>query len=105
MEIVPSADLVLLVARFQSTTADNATRSMELLNRVQAPVTGVVVVGTPEDSGSYYYYQYRTRGRRDRAPAQADAEGADGEHLVYDADASDADDGLFAGSPGEREPG
>jgi Mrp family chromosome partitioning ATPase/capsular polysaccharide biosynthesis protein len=105
MEIVPSADLVVLVARFQSTTDDNATRSMELLNRVQAPVTGVVVVGTPEDSGAYYYYQYRTRGRRDRAPAQAEAEGADGENLLYDADASDADDGLFAGSPGEREPG
>jgi Mrp family chromosome partitioning ATPase/capsular polysaccharide biosynthesis protein len=103
MEIVPSADLVLLVARFQSTTADNATRAMELLNRVQAPVTGVVVVGTPEDSGAYYYYQYRTRGRRDRAGGQAEVEGADG-GVLYDADASDADDGLFAGSPGEREP-
>jgi Mrp family chromosome partitioning ATPase/capsular polysaccharide biosynthesis protein len=105
VEIVPAADLVLLVARFQSTTSDHATRSMELLNRVQAPVAGVVVVGTPEDSGAYYYYQYRARGRRDEARAQAESGGVEQDGVMYDADAADADDGLFAGSPGEREPG
>jgi Mrp family chromosome partitioning ATPase len=105
VEIVPSADLVVLTARFQSTTSDNAERSMELLNRVQAPVAGVVVVGTPEDSGAYYYYQYRTRGHRDGSRAPADAGGADQDDILYDADTADADDGLFAGSPGERESG
>jgi len=103
VEIVSSADLVLLVARFQSTRADNATRAMELLNRVQAPVAGVVVVGTPEDSGAYYYYQYRTR-RRDRA-RRAEPEGAGGDRVLYDAQAADADDELFAGSSGEHESG
>jgi Mrp family chromosome partitioning ATPase len=105
VEIVPSADLVVLTARFQSTTSDNAERSMELLNRVQAPVAGVVVVGTPEDSGAYYYYQYRTRGHRDGLRAPADAGSADEDAILYDAAATEADDGLFAGSPGEREPG
>src|SRR5262249_55957806 len=65
VEIVPSADLVLMVARFQSTTSDNAQRAMELLHRVQAPIAGVVVVATPEDAGAYYYYQYRGRRRRE----------------------------------------
>jgi Mrp family chromosome partitioning ATPase/capsular polysaccharide biosynthesis protein len=105
VEIVPSADLVVLTARFQSTTSDNAERSMELLNRVQAPVAGVVVVGTPEDSGAYYYYQYRTRGSRDGSAAPAAAGGADQEDVLYDADTVEADDGLFAGSPAERESG
>ena len=105
VEVVPSADLVLLVARFQSTTSDNATRSMELLSRVQAPVAGVVVVGTPEDSGAYYYYQYRTRGRRDGTRPQAESEGADADRSVYDTEAPDADDSLFAGSPGDHESG
>jgi Mrp family chromosome partitioning ATPase/capsular polysaccharide biosynthesis protein len=105
VEIVPSADLVVLTARFQSTTSDNAERSMELLNRVQAPVAGVVVVGTPEDSGAYYYYQYRTRGSRDGSRAPADAGRADRDGILYDADTAEADDGLFAGSPGERESG
>jgi Mrp family chromosome partitioning ATPase/capsular polysaccharide biosynthesis protein len=104
VEIVPAADLVVLTARFQSTTSDNAERSMELLNRVQAPVAGVVVVGTPEDSGAYYYYQYRTRGSRDGSRAPADAAGADQDDVLY-ADTAEADDGLFAGSPGERESG
>jgi Mrp family chromosome partitioning ATPase/capsular polysaccharide biosynthesis protein len=99
VEIVRSADLVLLVARFQSTTTDNAQRAMELLNRVQAPVTGVAVVGTPEDSGAYYYYQYRTRGRREASRPQTETE-----DTVYDADAARADDGLFAGSAGEPRP-
>jgi Mrp family chromosome partitioning ATPase len=104
IEVAQSADLVVLVARFQSTTSDNAQRAIELLNRVQAPLAGVVVVGTPEDSGAYYYYyQYRGRGRRDKARAQAAAEAADRGHVVYDADTADANDGLFAGSP--REPG
>jgi Mrp family chromosome partitioning ATPase/capsular polysaccharide biosynthesis protein len=97
VEIVPSADLVLLVARFQSTTADNAQRAMELLHRVDAPTAGVVVAGTPEDAGAYYYYQYRGRRRRDEPVP------AGGSHGVarYDADAAEATDGLFAGSGGE----
>jgi Mrp family chromosome partitioning ATPase/capsular polysaccharide biosynthesis protein len=105
VEIVPSADLVLLVARFQSTTSDNATHSMELLNRVQAPVAGVVVVGTPEDSGAYYYYQYRTPGRRKGARSETQTDGADGDDVLYDAESADADEGLFTGSSGEPKSG
>jgi Mrp family chromosome partitioning ATPase len=98
VEIVPSADLVVVVSRFQTTTSDHAKRAMELLHRVQAPAAGVVVVGTPEDAGAYYYYQYKGRGRREPSPAVP--EGADAE-AVYDADAIAATDGLFAG-PGSE---
>jgi Mrp family chromosome partitioning ATPase/capsular polysaccharide biosynthesis protein len=101
VEVAQSADLVVLVARFQSTTSDNAQRAMELLNRVQAPLAGVVVVGTPEDSGAYYYYQYRGRGRRDAARRPAETQAGDGGDVLYDADVADANDGLFARSPGE----
>jgi Mrp family chromosome partitioning ATPase/capsular polysaccharide biosynthesis protein len=102
VEVVGSADLVLLVSRFQSTTTDNAQRAMELLNRVHAPVAGVVVIGTPEDAGAYYYYQYRGRRPHEQASATAENEGAGANTVLYDADVLDGDD-LFAGSP--REPG
>jgi Mrp family chromosome partitioning ATPase/capsular polysaccharide biosynthesis protein len=100
VEVVPSADLVLLVARFQATTSDNAQRAMELLHRVEAPVAGVAVTGTPEDAGAYYYYQYRGRGRRGAPRSSPEPGGAEGETL-YDADAAETTDGLFAGSGGE----
>jgi Mrp family chromosome partitioning ATPase/capsular polysaccharide biosynthesis protein len=103
VEIVPSADLVVVVSRFQTTTSNHATRAMELLHRVQAPTAGIVVVGAPEDAGAYYYYQYKGRGRRDAARAPAAAESADSDAAAYDADAVAATDGLFAG-PGS-EPG
>jgi Mrp family chromosome partitioning ATPase/capsular polysaccharide biosynthesis protein len=99
VEIVPSADLVLMVSRFQSTTDDHAKRAMELLYRVAARVAGVVVVGTPEDAGAYYYYQYRGRSRGDARTQATEPEAAN--PVLYDADATEASDGLFAGSGGE----
>jgi Mrp family chromosome partitioning ATPase/capsular polysaccharide biosynthesis protein len=103
VEVVGSADLVVLAARFQATTSDNAQRAMELLHRVDAPVTGVVVIGTPEDAGAYYYYEYRTRGRRAARAAAVEQEVAHRDDLPYDADTDAMDDGLFAGSSGESE--
>lgn len=104
VEVAESADLVLLVARFQSTTSDNAQRSMELLHRVEAPVAGVVVIGTPEDAGAYYYYEYQTRGRRKSAVSAKDQEDAEEVDLMYDADAEAMSDEIFAGSGGGPEP-
>jgi Mrp family chromosome partitioning ATPase len=101
VEIVTSADLVVMVSRFQATTSDHAGRAMELLHRVEARTAGVVVVGTPEDAGAYYYYQYKGRGRRDAATSPVASEGADGAAAVYDADAVAATDGLFAGPSGD----
>lgn len=96
VEIVRSADLVLMVARFQSTTSDRAQRAMELLHRVEAPVAGVVVIGTPEDAGAYYYYQYRDR-RSDEASRSAMGREPSGRN----ADRVEAGNNLFAGSAGE----
>jgi Mrp family chromosome partitioning ATPase/capsular polysaccharide biosynthesis protein len=104
VEIVSSADLVLLVARFQATTTDHAQRAMELLNRVEAPVAGVVVVGTPEDSGAYYYYQqYRGRGRSEASRPRTEPESVDQGVIAHNADAFEAHDGRGAGAG--REPG
>jgi Mrp family chromosome partitioning ATPase/capsular polysaccharide biosynthesis protein len=55
-ELVGSADLVLLVARSEMTSVDSATRAIDLLNRLEAPLGGVVVCGVKSVSNDYYYY-------------------------------------------------
>jgi Mrp family chromosome partitioning ATPase len=82
VEVVSSADLVLLVARPELTTMDTAQRSMELLNRLDAPLAGVVLVATSEVANDYYYYYQRGRvpeatGRR-RAARKARSNGKAG---------------------------
>jgi Mrp family chromosome partitioning ATPase/capsular polysaccharide biosynthesis protein len=58
VELVASADLLLLVARSGVTGVDDAQRAMDLLSRLEAPVGGVVLVGSVSASTeSYYYYQ------------------------------------------------
>jgi Mrp family chromosome partitioning ATPase/capsular polysaccharide biosynthesis protein len=104
VEVVPSADLVLMVARFQSTTSDNAQRAMELLHRVEAPVAGVVVTGTPEDAGAYYYYQYRGRRPHEKSPSATQPDGGDRASVSWEAEGVETSDGLFAGSPAEPGP-
>ena len=63
IDMVGSADLVLLVARSEETSFDNATRAADLLNRLDAPLGGVVLTGVKGGSNDYYYY-YRP-GRAD----------------------------------------
>lgn len=67
VELVGSADLVVLVARSEETTYDAARRAVELLNRLDAPLGGVVL-GAVKGSTNDYYYYYRP-GRADGAPA------------------------------------
>jgi Mrp family chromosome partitioning ATPase len=62
IEVVGSADLVLLVARAEATTSDKAERTMEILTRLEAPLGGVVLVGSGSGTNDYYYYYYQ-RGR------------------------------------------
>jgi len=60
IEIMSSVDAVVLVARPDVTTSDAALRARELLERVDAPVVGVLLVAddsTPDDA--YYYYSSR----------------------------------------------
>jgi Mrp family chromosome partitioning ATPase len=56
VELVSSADLMLLVARVGVTRVDNAQRSMELLNRLDVAIAGVVLIGVASASNDYYYY-------------------------------------------------
>jgi capsular exopolysaccharide synthesis family protein len=49
--LVAAADAVVLVARARRTTFDAAARANEVLRRVRAHVTGVVLVGARETSG------------------------------------------------------
>ncbi len=56
VELVASADLVLLVARMGATSIDSGQRTMELLNRLDVDLGGVVLVGAQSASNDYYYY-------------------------------------------------
>jgi capsular exopolysaccharide synthesis family protein len=59
IEVVGSADLVVLIARAEVTTSDNAERTTEILTRVEAPLGGIVLVGSSESTNDYYYYYQR----------------------------------------------
>lgn len=70
-ELIPAVDAVVVVARIDKTTTDGARRTRFLLDRLSAPVAGVLVVGVSESSGayadysSYYTTPTKRRGRKD----------------------------------------
>jgi len=84
IELVGDVDLVLLVAKFSTTTAPAAQRAVESLMRVEAPVAGVVLMGSAEVENDYYtYYQKPSergreprQGRRRRSKSAANGNGA-----------------------------
>jgi Mrp family chromosome partitioning ATPase/capsular polysaccharide biosynthesis protein len=117
VDLVGSADMVLLVARLGVTRADNGARTMELLNRLDAPVAGVVLVGATSSSNDYYYYYQPGRlaggppagaagpsGNGAAATNGAATNGATAASTNGDGDGSEhaiaADDGMFIPEPG-----
>jgi Mrp family chromosome partitioning ATPase len=77
VEVVGSADLVLLVARANVTTADGAERSVDVLSRLGAPMGGVVLVASGESSSQYYYYyQQGQSGSRRRVGRKSEPDDA-----------------------------
>lgn len=70
-ELIPVVDEVVLVARAGRTTAESASRATELLRRLGAPLSGVVLVGgeSPGIPSSYYYYSSQQPRSRWRHPA------------------------------------
>ena len=60
IDLVGGVDLVVLVAKPGQTTTTEAERTVEKLERVHAPVAGVMLIGTTESPNNYYYYgQYQ----------------------------------------------
>lgn len=79
LDVLPVADQVVVVARAGRTTDEAADRAAEKLERLGAPVAGVILVGASSSAGSRYYYYYEPDGDTapggDRAP-DARLEGA-----------------------------
>jgi capsular exopolysaccharide synthesis family protein len=65
VELIPAADTTIIVCRSGKTTRDSAVRCRDLLERLGATVSGVVLIGDPDPEGSAYgdYYRYRTQRR------------------------------------------
>jgi Mrp family chromosome partitioning ATPase len=73
VEMVSSADLVVLVARSEETSFESATRAAELLNRLDAPLAGVVLTAVKGGSNDDYYYYRPGRAESARPPASGGA--------------------------------
>ncbi|HEY3672817.1 MAG TPA: division plane positioning ATPase MipZ [Acidimicrobiia bacterium] len=77
IELVGSADLVLLVAKAEVSTSDDAGRALDVLTRLDAPLGGLVLTGTTEVQNDYYYSYANTSGasgsRRGRESTNGDA--------------------------------
>jgi capsular exopolysaccharide synthesis family protein len=61
-ELIQAADMVLLVTRAHRTTIDACGRTAELLQRIDAPIIGALLVGASDVPSSYRYYRYRYYG-------------------------------------------
>lgn len=68
--LIPLADAVVVVCRAGVTSLDAASRARELLERLHAPVTGVVLIGADQlaSARSYYRVDYRSRTGSTSAP-------------------------------------
>lgn len=69
-DLLPSADMVVVICRAGRTTRETADRAAELLERFGAPVVGAVLVGATESPSARYYYDYHQD--EDRSIAHAD---------------------------------
>jgi Mrp family chromosome partitioning ATPase len=83
VELVSSADLVLLVARVGVTRSDTAERSMALLTRLDVPLAGVILMGVSSATNDYYYYYQPgrvspSRGGSDRSRGRSSAANGNG---------------------------
>jgi capsular exopolysaccharide synthesis family protein len=85
-EVMTSADLAVIVSRSGVTTSDGAQRTRELLSRIAAPVSGVVLLGSEASPNDYYYYYSRSRAQQladiDVEPTTPETEVV--EHALFD---------------------
>ena len=67
-ELIPWADAVLITVKSRRTRRGPTERMIENLERQQAPVVGIVLVGSDDASSGYSpYYYYRANARTDKA--------------------------------------
>jgi Mrp family chromosome partitioning ATPase/capsular polysaccharide biosynthesis protein len=89
VELVSSADLVLLVARVGITRSDTAERSMALLTRLDVPLAGVILMGVSSATNDYYYYYQPGRvsparaSERSRGRSSVNGNGRDAESEMF----------------------
>ncbi|MFO7591279.1 MAG: P-loop NTPase, partial [Acidimicrobiia bacterium] len=98
IEVMGSADLAVLVARPGLTTSDAAARVRTLLERIHAPVAGIVLIGDESVASDPYYYYSRESGQEPLARAPVD--GTDVTHDAEDmaTDAALEGDGAGVGA-------
>lgn len=73
VQLIPAADVVVMVCRTGTTRTTEAARVRQLLARLDAPVVGLVLVGVQPSSGARSYYYDQTRRpfwSRSRSPRQ-----------------------------------
>jgi Mrp family chromosome partitioning ATPase/capsular polysaccharide biosynthesis protein len=110
VELVGSADLVLLTAKIEVTTSDDATRAVDLLGRLGAPLGGVVLAGASDAPSDYYYYASSPGGRggrtdRDAAPSARNGNGASTNGAGTNGAGANGASGRAGGDLFTREPG
>ncbi|MEJ7845332.1 MAG: CpsD/CapB family tyrosine-protein kinase [Acidimicrobiales bacterium] len=81
-ELTAAADAVLVIARADHTRRSAASHAIQLLQRIDAPVLGVVVVGASDTPTAYSYYRNRYYGESERPwwrrkPQRRSSEGRD----------------------------
>jgi Mrp family chromosome partitioning ATPase len=70
IDLVEMVDLVVLIAGVGRTTHEAAFRAAEMLQRRDAPVAGVALVGADE-TPTYHYYYYYSRAKVDQSEEAA----------------------------------
>jgi Mrp family chromosome partitioning ATPase/capsular polysaccharide biosynthesis protein len=73
VELVGSADIVLIAARGGATTTDEAAHATDLLTRLEAPLGGVVLAMKHEAKSNYYYYYGPGKQKHGSTPAPSTA--------------------------------
>jgi hypothetical protein len=61
VQLIPAADVVVMVCRTGTTRTTEAARARQLLARLDTPVAGLVLLGVQPSSGTRSYYYDHTR--------------------------------------------
>jgi Mrp family chromosome partitioning ATPase len=91
VELVGSADIVLIAARGGATTSDDAAHATDVLSRLDAPLGGVVLAMRADVTSNYYYYYGPGKQKRGSTPAPSAVAAKPGANGANGRAARDAD--------------